>query len=521
MKKLTRRTLFQQTGVAAAALAAGKPSPAANTTAGALQVGPNIYESIGVTPLVNARGTFTIITGSCTLPEVKKAMDEASRHFVQMDELMDAVGRRLAELTKADWGLVTAGCCAAITHATAACIAGANPEKMQKLPYLDGLKDEVVIPKHSRNVYDRAARMLGAKIVEIDSADDLAQAFNSKSAMVYIMASPRAEQGPVSIDNVIRVAREHNVPVLVDAAAEELTIPNKYLIRGATMAAYSGGKCIRGPQAAGLLLGPKDLLQAAWLNSAPHHAFGRSLKVGKEEIMGMLAAVEMWTRRDHDAEWKQWENWLAYISDKVTAVPGVKTQVMQPEDLSNHTPTLRVNWDGAALGITGSEVEDILLRGKPRIAIAGGRGKRPDMMASSVTICPYMMAPDDHKIVAQALYAVLSKPPKITVPPRPEGAAQIAGNWKVHLEFVYGSDDHTFAIDQNGNTIEGDHKSELHDGTLRGAIYGDQVEFRSMHRAPGDGVAYDFVGTAQGSGSMTGTVTMGEYWSAKWHAVRA
>jgi len=390
LRNVTRRSLFRRTSL----LAAGGFLPAMRGRAAAaskneLQLGPNLYESIGVTPLVNCKGTFTIITGSQTLPEVKRAMDEASRHYVQMDELMNAVAPRLAELTKAEWGIVTAGCAAALTHATSACIAGADPEKIQRLPKLEGLKNQVIIPLHSRNVYDHAVRMLGVDIIEVTSAEALESAINPKTAMIMIMASPRAESGPLSTENICKIARAKDVPVIVDAAAEILTIPNVHLQRGAHMVAYSGGKCLRGPQAGGLLLGQKDLLQAAWINSAPHHGFGRSLKVGKEEIMGMLAAVEMWVKRDHKAEWAQWEAWLNFIGDHVTRVAGVTTELVQPEDLSNHAPRLRIKWDGAALGITGSEVEDILLKGRPRIILADSTGARPDAMASSVTIMPY------------------------------------------------------------------------------------------------------------------------------------
>ena len=169
------------------------------------------------------------------------------------------------------------------------------------------------------------------------------------------------------------------------------------------MVAYSGGKCLRGPQAAGLLLGQKDLLQAAWINSAPHHAFGRSLKVGKEEIMGMLAAVEMWVKRDHEAEWKQWESGSTPSAREVTKVPGVTTEILQPEDLSNHAPQLRIKWDGAALGITGKQVED-LLKGRPRIIVGGSS-------ASSITIMPYMMMPDDHRIAARRSMRSWRTPP--------------------------------------------------------------------------------------------------------------
>src|SRR6202051_409572 len=298
---VNRRDLFRRGGLLAAAQALGGSFKA---VAAPLEIGPNLYRSIGVRPIINARGTFTIITGSQTLPEVKRAMDEASRNYVQMDELMNGVGARLAEITGAEWGIVTAGCCAAVTNYTAASIAGSNPERMQKLPELTGLKNEVVIPSYSRNVYDHAVRMTGVKIVEVKDPSELASAFNERTAMVYILAG-NGDQGPLGTKAISEVAKKHNVPVVVDAAAEILTLkPNVHLARGASVVVYSGGKCIRGPQAAGLLLGEKALLQAAWANSAPHHAFGRALKVGKEEIMGMLAAVEMWVKRDHDAEWK-------------------------------------------------------------------------------------------------------------------------------------------------------------------------------------------------------------------------
>src|ERR1039458_6752430 len=304
-----RREWLVSGGIAAVAdLGGAGPAQAAP-----LEMTSRLYESLGVRPFINARGTYTILTGSQSLPAVKQAMVEASRHFVHLDELMDAVGARIAELTKADWGIVTAGCAAAISHATAACIAGTDPEKMQRLPNLAGLKSEVVMPRYARNVYDHAARMTGARIVNVDTEEQLTAALGPQAAMVLILSCPAAEKGPLSIENTCRVASAVEVPVLVDAAAEELTVPNIHLAHGANMVAYSGGKCLRGPQAAGLLLGQKNLLQAAWLNSAPHHAFGRSMKAGKEEIIGMLAALEGWFRRDHDAEWREWNSWLAAI----------------------------------------------------------------------------------------------------------------------------------------------------------------------------------------------------------------
>src|SRR5271154_4419698 len=224
IRNFTRRGLFRQGGLLAAAQAIGTRPPAA--TAAALEIGPNLYRSIGVHPIINARGTFTIIPGSQTLPEVKRAMDEASRGYVQMDELMEGVGKRLAELTGAEWGIVTAGCCAAITHCTAAAIAGFNPERMQRLPDLTGMKNEVVIPKYSRNVYDHAIRMLGVKVVTVSDPKDLESAFHERTAMAYILGGP-GDDGPLGTHVVAAAAKRHNVPVLVDAAAEILTLkPN-------------------------------------------------------------------------------------------------------------------------------------------------------------------------------------------------------------------------------------------------------------------------------------------------------
>lgn len=479
----------------------------------------SVYQSIGVRPLVNCKGTFTIISGSQSLPEVKRAMDEASRHYVHLDELMEAVGKRLAELTGAEYGIVTAGCAAALTHATAACIAGADPEKMQRLPNLAGLKNEVIMPRYSRNVYDHAVRMLGVKVVEVGTPEELAAAFSERTAMIMILAGT-GDEGPLGTEVICRMAKPKGVPVIVDAAAEHLTIPSIHLKRGADMVAYSGGKCIRGPQCAGLLLGSKTLLQAAWLNSAPHHAFGRSLKVGKEEIMGMLAAVEMWVKRDHEAEWKQWESWLNTISRSVSRVQGVTTEVMQPRGLSNRAPQLRIRWDAQQLGITGQEVFDTLYEGNPRIILAGSSGDRLSNMPSSVTIMPYMMMPGDEKIAAEKLHAVLSHPPRVQPPERPSGApANIAGQWRFHLEFVRGEAEHVVVFEQKDNQLVGTHMGDILSGDLRGVVEGSQVRFRSSHRYEGTRLGYEFTGTVEGE-VMRGTVGLQEYGQARWTAQR-
>lgn len=503
----------------AAALPATAAAAAPGTTAEAHAASVEMYRAIGVDPLINSKGTFTIITGSQTLPEVKKAMDEASRSYVQMDELMAGVSKKLAEITGADWGIVTAGCCAALTHTTAACLAGTNPERMERLPDLTGLKSEVIIPEYSRNVYDHAIRMLGVKIIEVKTPEEMEAAFNERTALVYILAGP-GDEGPLGTQAVSAVAKKHNVPVIVDAAAEILTFPNVHLGRGATAVAYSGGKCIRGPQAAGLLLGDRNLLEAAWANSAPHHAFGRSLKVGKEEIMGMLTAVEMWKKRDHDAEWKQWQNWLDEIATSVKRVNGVTTEVDGPEGLSNRSPRLVIKWDGAQLGITGQEVAKTLLDTEPRIVLGSGSGSRPDHMASTVSITPYMMMPGNAKVVAERLYAVMSKPPHFEAEPLPQGApASVDGQWEATITYLRGSAVHNLIIEQHGDKLVGTHQGETVSGDLSGTVAANLVRFHSSQKIQGTRLSFDFTGTMNGD-AMSGDVNLGEYGPAKWTARR-
>ena len=273
-------------------------------------------------------------------------------------------------------------------------------------------------------------------------------------------------------------------------------------------------------QAAGLLLGDKSLLQGAWVNSAPHHAFGRSVKVGKEEIMGMLAAVEMWVKRDHKAEWAQWEAWLEHIATSVKRLDGVTAKINQPSaDLSNRTPELQVQWDAAKLGITGQEAAKILLDTDPRIVVARASGTRPGNMASTVSIVPYQMMAGDEKVVADRLYALLSKPPKVENPPPPPSGqpAALSGQWDVRLDFVHGSVNHTLVLEQDAGKLMGTHQGEFASGELSGTVAANTVRFQSSLPTEGTRVTFQFSGTAEG-GKMSGTVALGEYGEARWMA---
>ena len=480
----------------------------------------NLFTRIGVRPLLNARGTFTLISGSRSLPQVKQAMFEASHYYVHLDEMMDGIGAQLGKLTGAEWGIATTGCEAAICLATIACIAGTDIERCQALPYIKG-KNQVIIPKHSRNPYDFGIRMTGVEIVEVDSAEELRAKLSDRTAMIYILSSPAAENGPLSIKSICAIAKEKNVPVFVDAAAEEPISPNIHIAAGATLVGYSGGKCMRGPQSSGMLIGQKDLCKAAYYQAAPHHCYGRALKCSKEEAMGLLAAVEQWYKRDHAAEQREWRSWLKTIEAKLKPLPSTSFEYLEPEDLSNNAPRLRIKWDANVLKITGTELVARLDTGTPRILVDGGNGVRPDNMASSTTIMPYMMDPGEDRIVADTLYEILTKPGHFDNPVVPTGAlATVQGKWAVTIQYPRGIGEQTFTLEQTGSTITGTQKGEIYTATLKGVMRADQVELRSGMEVGGNTIPWNFKGTVQGN-SIAGDIHMGEYGAATWKATRA
>ncbi len=530
-RRLSRREVLKQSGVLATLSTAALSPVAASAMRVAEQAqsssesvtervdGDNLYTRIGVRPLINARGTYTIITGSRSLPQVKVAMLEASKYYVHLDELMPAVGAEISKLMGSEAALVTTGCEAAIALATVACVAGTDPERTQALPYRKA-RGQVVIPKHSRNPYDFGIRMSGVEIVEVDSEEELRSKLTDQVAMIYILSTPAAERGPLSIPNICSIAKETKIPVFVDAAAEEPLVPNIHLAHGATLVGYSGGKCMRGPQAAGILLGPKDLIAAAWFNAAPHHNWGRALKVGKEEIMGMLAAVREWYRRDHTAEQREWRSWLEVIEKRISGLPSVTTEYIEPEDLSNRATQLRIRWDANQLGITGTELDERLDKGTPRILIGGVRGRRPDKMESSLTIMPYMMGPGEDRIVADAIYEALTRPGHYENPVIPQGApVQLAGNWAVEILYTRGVGRQQFILQQSGDQLTGQQVGELYSGKMSGVVHEDHVELASNMAVPGNTIPWTFRGVVSGN-SIKGTVSMGEYGNAVWSAMK-
>ena len=324
----------------------------------------NVYSRLGVKTVINGRGTWTYLSGSLQFPEVHEAQVEASKHFVNMVELQTAVGRRLAELTGAESGLITSGAAGAMAAATAACIAGNDAKKIWQLPDVTGLKHEVIMVG-GRSAFDSAIRLTGAKLVLVAKAEEIANAVNDKTAMIY--TTDLGEK----LEREASLAKDHHVPLLLDDAAGIPPIDNIKLYAKMKLDLYtfSGGKGLRGPQCSGVLLGRKDLIEAALRNCSPFEgAVCRPMKVGKEEIIGCLTAIETWLKIDSKKLNDEWNARVDRIAKLAETVPGVKTQIYIPDD-GNRYPTLRVSWDEQAWDFSVSECVKKLHDGDPVIEV--------------------------------------------------------------------------------------------------------------------------------------------------------
>jgi uncharacterized pyridoxal phosphate-dependent enzyme len=326
--------------------------------------GQNIYTKLGVRPFINARGTWTYLSGSLELPEVRAAKQEAAKHFVDIFELQHAASKRLAELSGAEAGMVTSGAAGAMASGTAACMAGTDPAKVWQLPDTTGMKHEVIM-HGGRSAFDSAVRLTGAKLVVTRSPEDLQNAINRNTAMIYttVLGDRLAK--------ALAIARAAGVPVMLDDAAGIPPIENlrKYAEMNIDLFCFSGGKGLAGPQCSGILLGRKDLIEAAMANTSPWEgAICRAMKVGKEEVMGCLAAVEAWSRMDLNALNKQWQQRVKRIAALAETVPGVSTEIKIPEG-GNRYPTLTVNWDQAKWKFVVADCDHELRQGNPRIEV--------------------------------------------------------------------------------------------------------------------------------------------------------
>lgn len=380
------------------------PATAARLRAARTEIG--IYERLGVRPVINAVGTVTVLGGSLIAPEVQRAMEEASRSFVRIHELQEKAGRRLAELTGADAAFVSAGASAALCLATCAVTAGKDPARMNQLPDLTGMKSEIIIQKAHRNSFDHAFRMVGVKLIDVETADDIRRAINPKTAAMAMVLSHGTQGHKVELEELIRIAHGAGLPVIVDAAAELPPAENlsKFVKMGADLVAFSGGKNLRGPQCSGILMGRRDLVEAAYANSSPNTHFARIAKVGKEEIAGLVAAVELYLKKDHAAERREWTAMLNRLSSRLEGVPTTVTEFVPGADLS-HSPRLSVQWDEARLGVTLNQMVERLRNGEPSIEATDMTRYQPPW--KGLGILPHNLKPGEEVVIAARIRQIL------------------------------------------------------------------------------------------------------------------
>jgi len=380
--------------------------------------GDNIYTRLGVRPVINGLATATRLGGSIMPAEVIAAMEEAGKYFVSMPELHEKVGERLANLIGVEAALVTTGAAGGITLGTAACVTGSDMQKISRLPDTSGMKNEVIMQKSHRSGYESQILLVGTRIIEIESAAQLLQAIGPKTAMLFFL-NVGNPAGKIKREEWIAIGKKQGIPTFLDAAAD---VPPKsrlseYVKIGFDLVTFSGGKGLHGPQCSGLLLGRKDLVDAARVNASPWGGtIGRGMKVGKEEIMGLLAAVERYLKIDHDAEWREMESRIRQISQGLAKVKGLKTEVYVPE-IANHLPHLAVEWDLNEMKIKSRDVAEQLLNGEPGIELGGhnwGRPQRPGNESErpslqGFAICVWTLRPGEPQIVASRLREILTK----------------------------------------------------------------------------------------------------------------
>ena len=375
-------------------------APAARAAAPAA-AGRDYFKDLGVRPFINAAGTYTDMTASLMPPEVMAAINYASKHFVPLNELHDRIGERIATLVKAEAAMVSCGAASAMTVGTAGVLTGLDQQKIVDLPNLAGMKTEVIMQKSHRFGYDHAIRNCGVKIVEVETAAELEAAINPQTAMMLFYNNNNSV-GQIRDEAFVALGKKHGVVTMNDCAADVPPVENlwKFTAMGFDLVVFSGGKGIRGPQSAGLLLGRKDLVAAARANAAPNgNSIGRGMKVNKEEMLGMLVALERFIALDHAALDREYTKRANVILESLAGIKGVTAGITVPE-VANHVPHVQIRLDAAVTGITGQEVSKRLREGTPSIGVRPG---------DELLVGVWMMEPGDDKIVARRLKDVLTK----------------------------------------------------------------------------------------------------------------
>ena len=392
--KLTRRRLLETAALSPAAAAA---ATGASLTASSPS---SLYARLGVKPVINGVGVVTVLGGSIMPPEVVRAMEEASRYFIPLPELEKKVGERIAELLQAPAAMVTCGAASAIAVGTAACLSQGDPAKLRQLPNRQGIRFEVIQQKSHRSGYEHQMELCGAKIVTVETRKELEAAINEKTGMMFFL-NKGDPNGEIKSDEFVKIGKDWGVPTMNDAASDATPKENlwKYTRQGFDLVIFSGGKALRGPQSSGLLLGRKDLIEASFPAMSPFGGIGRGMKVGKEELCGLLAAVERYLKVDHEAEFRELEARVASIRAALKGIAGVETDRHVPV-IANEVPHVTVQWDESAKGLSSQQVSEKLMAGDPPIHV-----QRPGQ--GQLLISVWMMRGDEHKLVGRRLREIL------------------------------------------------------------------------------------------------------------------
>lgn len=359
----------------------------------------DLFKELGVRTFINAAGTYTAMTGSLMHNYVVEAIQDASKEFCMLDDMQDKVGERIAQMVHAEAAVVTSGAFAGMTLGLAGILTGKEPENVKKLPHLEGtgMKSEVICQKGHDIVYNQALTNTGCRMVYVETKEELEKAINEKTALLHFL-NIQADQGKIGHEEWVAVGKKHGIPTSIDIAADVPPVSNLWRFNdmGFDFVVISGGKALRGPQSAGLLMGRKDIIEAARMHMPPRgFNIGRGMKVNKEEILGMYVALEQYIKRDHNKEWQEWEERIAHIEKAARSVAGVKTRVYVPE-LGNVTPTLAVSWDSNSIKMTGKELQEKMRKGDPSIEVAGGA-------THSINITAWVMKPGQEQVVAKRL----------------------------------------------------------------------------------------------------------------------
>lgn len=408
MKRRELIKLLSAAPIAGGIIGSGIPFQSAFAEEAVLSAaGRDLFKELGLKTFINASCVCTRLTASLMPPEVTQAITQGAEEFVLLDDVLDKVGEKIAALCHAEAATVTAGCWSALVQGLAGVMTGMDNKKVMQLPNVDGMRSEVILQKSHANGYHQALTNTGAKLVIVETLEEAEAAINEKTAMLWFL-NRELSAGKLNYEQWLSLGKKHKIPTMNDIASDAHPVENlwKFNDMGFDLVAISGGKAMRGPQSAGILMGKKDLIAAARLSAPPNSGICRGHKVNKEEILAMYVALERHIKMDHKKEWKTWEDAMGVIVNTINNIKGVSQEVFIPE-IANHTPTLHLSWDENQIKMTGKQLRDNLWNGNPGIEVMGGgtMGTKRDGIELSV----WQLKPGQEKIIARRLKEELMK----------------------------------------------------------------------------------------------------------------